>query len=93
MKEKTLNEKRKELRELVRDKIFKWGIQEGGDKLHFNELVDEIFYYFEQQDKQFIKELKEFIEDKTYKRETGEIIRFMPFEFEEFLKEKAGDLK
>ena len=43
--------------------------------------------------KQFIKELKEFIKDKTYKREAGEIIRFMPFEFKEFLTEKVGDLK
>ena len=41
--------------------------------------------------KQFIKELKEFIKKRTYKKATGEIIRFMPFEFEDFLKQKSGE--
>lgn len=36
----------KDLREKIRRKIFKWGIEEGGDKLHFNDIVDEIFVGF-----------------------------------------------
>ena len=58
-KEFNLKEKRMELRDLIRDKIFEWGIKEGGDKLHFNELVDEIFSKFHNQDKEFIRLLKE----------------------------------
>jgi len=30
--------------------------------------------------KQFLKDLQDFIDDKTYIKETGKIIRFMPFE-------------
>ena len=59
-KEFNLKEKRIELRDLIRDKIFEWGIKEGGDKLHFNELVDEIFSKFHNQDKEFIRRLKEY---------------------------------
>jgi len=50
-------------------------------------------YYWEKDVKQFLKDLQDFIDDKTYIKEKGKIIRFMPFEFEEFLKEKVGDLK
>lgn len=37
----------KDLREKIREKIFHWALEEGGDKLHFNELIDEVFAGFE----------------------------------------------
>ena len=58
MVEFNLSEKRKELRKNIRNDIFKWGIKEGGDKLHFNEIVDEIFNDLNKQDEEFIKRLK-----------------------------------
>lgn len=58
-----LEEKIKKLREKIRDDIFRWAIEEGGDKLHFNELVDEIFYDIREQDKEFIRLLKEEINE------------------------------
>lgn len=44
---------------------------------------------------QFIKDLKEFIGGRTYIRSSEEgtsisLIKFMPFEFEDFLKEEVG---
>jgi len=47
--------------------------------------------YYDKDVKQFIKKLKEFIKERTHiKQGVPPIVKFMPFEFEDFLKEKAG---
>ena len=56
----------------------------------------EISYEFKEKDiKQFIRKLNNFIEDKKIMKRSMQItiIRFIPFEWEEFLKENLGDLE
>ncbi len=70
----------------LKEKANKWSLDE------------KINTYAERDVKQFIKELRDFIEDKTIVKSSREgtnvlLVRFMPFEFEEFLKEKVGDLE
>lgn len=36
----------KAIRENIRNKIFEYALEEGGDKLHLNQIIDDGFYEF-----------------------------------------------
>ncbi len=51
-------------------------------------------YYWEQDVKEFIKEIRTFLEERTTivrQPENIKLITFQPFEFEDFLKKRAGN--
>jgi len=83
---KKSNNKRHKIVQIMREK---YGIH--------NSVAWSIMKLVYEQDKEFIKELRMFIKDKTMIASSNEgtnvtLIRFFPFEFEEFIKQK-GDLE
>ena len=87
MREKTLSDKKIIMNEISSDFI--------GDKPEKMEegTICPVGMFYEKDVKQFIKEMKEFIDDKTLqKKGLPERVVFMRFEWGDFIKEKLGEL-